>query len=93
MKPWDPPDEKLYPVLDDLLSDWAAHVRPPFDGIRVAGSRWSPQCYAVKEFLSRNNVPYKWIDIDQDASTQELVRNVCGETVRLPIVFFSDGAH
>jgi thioredoxin reductase (NADPH) len=57
MKPWDPPEQKLYPVLDDLLSEWRARVRLPYDGLRIVGSRWSPQSFEVKEFLSRNQVP------------------------------------
>ncbi len=93
LKPWDPPDQRLYPVLDDLLSDWTAHVRVPYDGIRVAGARTSPQSYAVKEFLSRNQVPYQWIDIDQDAATRELLSSVDGGLARLPTVFFPDGTH
>jgi thioredoxin reductase (NADPH) len=66
LKPWNPPEEKLYPVLNDMLYDWAENVRMPYDGIRVIGARWSPQSYAVKEFLSRNLVPYQWADIDTD---------------------------
>ena len=93
LKPWDPPDQQLYPVLDDLLSDWTAHVRLPYDGIRVAGARWSSQSYAVKEFLSRNQVPYQWIDIDQDSPTRELVGNLAGDVTRLPVVLFPDGSH
>jgi thioredoxin reductase (NADPH) len=93
LKPWDPPDQRLYPVLDDLLSDWTAHVRLPFDGIRVAGARWSPQSYKVKEFLSRNRVPYQWIDVDRDASMRELVANLTGGVTRLPVVLFPDGSH
>jgi thioredoxin reductase (NADPH) len=93
LKPWDPPDQRLYPVLDELLADWTAHVRLPFDGIRVAGARWSPQCYQVKEFLSRNHVPYQWIDIDQDASMRELIQNLTGGVTRLPVVLFPDGSH
>jgi thioredoxin reductase (NADPH) len=92
MKPWDPPEERLYPVLDDLLQEWVSHVRLPFDGIRVAGARWSPESYAVKEFLSRNQVPYQWIDVDQDGPTRELVSSLPGGLARLPAVFFPDGA-
>jgi thioredoxin reductase (NADPH) len=92
IKPWDPPAERLYPVLDDLLGDWAAHVRLPYDGIRVAGARWSPQSFATKEFLSRNQIPYQWIDIDQDPPTAELVASL-GADHRLPVVFFPDGTH
>jgi len=90
LKPWDPPGERLYPVLDDLLSDWTAHVRLPYDGIRVAGARSSPRSYAVKEFLSSNHVPYQWIDVDQDPPTRELIRT-SGDAARLPVVFFPDG--
>ena len=93
MKPWDPPDQRLYPVLDDLLSDWTAHVRLPFNGIRVAGARWSRQCYLAKEFLSRNRVPYQWIDIEKDAPTRELVSGLTdGDMTHLPAIFFTDGS-
>jgi thioredoxin reductase (NADPH) len=93
LKPWDPPHERLYPALDDLLSDWTQHVRLPFDGLRVVGGRWSPQCYQVKEFLSRNHVPYQWIDIEQDAPMRELITTLAGSVARLPVVLFADGSH
>ena len=93
MKPWHPPEQRLYPVLDDLLSEWTARVRLPFEGIRVVGSRWSPQSYATRDFLSRNQVPYQWIDIDHDPPTRELVASLAGETPRLPVVLFPDGRH
>ena len=66
MKPWDPPAEHLYPILDDLLDDWYASFRPPYEGIRVIGLRWSPKSYEVKHFLARNGIPYQWIDIETD---------------------------
>ncbi|HEY3350405.1 MAG TPA: FAD-dependent oxidoreductase [Thermoanaerobaculia bacterium] len=90
LKPWDPPAERLYPVLDDLLSDWTAHVRLPYEGIRVAGAQSSPRSFAVKEFLSSNQIPYQWIDVDQDPSTRELIRSFGAET-KLPVVLFPDG--
>jgi len=90
LKPWDPPAERLYPVLDDLLSDWTAHVRLPYEGIRVAGAQSSPRSFAVKEFLSSNQIPYQWIDVDQDPSTRELIRSFGVET-KLPVVLFPDG--
>jgi thioredoxin reductase (NADPH) len=93
LKPWDPPDQRLYPVLDDVLSDWQAHVQLPIEGIRVAGARWSRQCYEVKEFLSLNRVPYQWLDIDRDAAARELVEQLTGGTTQLPVVLFADGAH
>jgi thioredoxin reductase (NADPH) len=92
LKPWDPPGERLYPVLDDLLSDWTAKVRLPYEGIRVAGARSSPRSYAVKEFLSNNQVPYQWIDVDQDAPTRELIHSL-GDPGRLPVLLFPDGSH
>jgi len=93
MKPWDPPQERLYPVLDDLLAEWTARVRLPFEGIRVVGSRWSPQSYAVKEFLSRNQVPYQWIEIERDESMAALAQGLAGDSGKLPIVLFEDGSH
>lgn len=91
MKPWDPPEEKLYPVLDDLLQGWMSSARIPFDGIRVAGAGLSPQSYAAREFLSRNQVPYQWIDVDKDGPTRELVKALPGGLGKLPAVFFPDG--
>lgn len=93
LKPWDPPEDRLYPVLDDLLEEWAANVRLPYDGIRVAGTRWSPESYAVKEFLSLNRVPYQWIDIDTDAPTKELIAPLSDSLTNLPVVLFPDGTH
>jgi len=92
LKPWDPPGERLYPVLDDLLSDWTAKVRMPYGGIRVAGARSSPRSYAVKEFLSSNQVPYQWIDVDKDGPTRELIGSL-GDPSRLPVLLFPDGSY
>ncbi len=91
LKPWEPPSERLYPVLDDLLSDWFARARPQFDGIRVAGSALSPASYAVKGFLASNQVPYQWLDVDKDATARELVNGADGAAMKLPVVFFPDG--
>ena len=91
MKPWDPPDERLYPVLDDLLADWSASFRPPFEGIRVAGSLWSPKSHEVKDFLSRNLTPYQWIDVEQDERTRAEVEAASPGLRQLPVVFFPDG--
>ena len=87
LKPWDPPEVRLWPVLDDLLSDWSATVRLPYDGIRVVGATWSPQSFATKQWLARNGVPYQWVDVDADASMRELV----GDTTALPVVLLPDG--
>jgi len=91
MKPWDPPAERLYPVLDDLLSDWSASFRPPFEGIRVAGSQWSPSSHLVKDFLSRNLTPYQWLDVEQDAGVRAEAEAASPGLKRLPVVFFPDG--
>ena len=91
MKPWDPPEENLYPVLDDLLSDWMATVPIPYDGIRVAGTLWSASSHTVKDFLARNQIPYQWLDIELDTEARNLVESVGDGQLRLPSVFFPDG--
>src|SRR5579872_944501 len=74
MKPWDPPEEHLYPVLDDLLEDWQSNFRPPFEGIRVLGTRWSPRSYDLRDFLARNHVPYRWLDAETAERDPEVRR-------------------
>jgi thioredoxin reductase (NADPH) len=91
MKPWDPPEERLYPVLDDLLSDWLASVPTPYEGIRVAGTLWSPKSHTVKEFLARSQIPYQWLDIDKSSEARELVVRTVGDPSRIPVLFFPDG--
>ena len=76
MKPWDPPQEILYPILDDLLDDWWASFKHPFEGIRVIGLRWSPKSYEVKYFLARNGIPYEWLDFEADEEARHLVSYV-----------------
>jgi thioredoxin reductase (NADPH) len=93
MKPWAPPEQQLYPVLDDLLGEWRARVRPVFDGIRLLGSQLSPQSFAAKEFLSRNRVPYEWVDLDQEPQARALCESVAGGVTKLPVVLFPDGTH
>src|SRR5262249_31581518 len=94
MKPWDPPEDHLYPQLDDLLDDWRASYRPGFEGIRVLGTRWSPRSYELRDFLARNHVPYQWIDVELSANDRETKRllDVLGpEVSNLPVVLFPDG--
>jgi thioredoxin reductase (NADPH) len=91
LKPWHPPEERLYPVLDDLLAAWRAQARPPYEGIRVAGAQWSRSSYQAKEFLARNNVPYQWLDVERDAPVREQVTRLTGGDTRLPVVLFPDG--
>jgi thioredoxin reductase (NADPH) len=92
MKPWSPPEQNLYPVLDDLLSDWLTTVEVPFDGIRVAGTLWSATSHTIKDFLARSQIPYQWLDIEQDAEARALVEAVNKEQRRLPVLFFPDGS-
>jgi thioredoxin reductase (NADPH) len=92
MKPWDPPEERLYPVLDDLLGDWLANASVPYDGIRVAGTQWSASSHNVKQFLARNQIPYQWLDIEKDAEARELVKTAPEGGSRLPMVFCTDGS-
>jgi thioredoxin reductase (NADPH) len=95
LKPWDPPEEHLYPVLDDLLEDWMASFRPPFEGVRVLGTRWSQHSYAIRDFLTRNQSPYQWIDVEtaeQNAEVRRLVKAVGAEPSSLPKVLFPDGS-
>jgi thioredoxin reductase (NADPH) len=92
MKPWDPPEERLYPVLDDLLSDWLASVPVPYDGIRVAGTLWSASSHTVKDFLARSQIAYQWLDIEKDSEARALVETTAEGRPRLPVVFFPDGS-
>ena len=92
MKPWDPPDRNLYPVLDDLLADWSARARRSFEGVKVIGSRWSPQSYDTRDFLSRNQIPYLWIDVEQDEAMRGIALDANGgDPSRLPVVLLADG--
>jgi thioredoxin reductase (NADPH) len=89
MKPYEP--QNLYEILDDLLEVWNANVELPYDGIRVAGTLWSPSSHSVKDFLARNRISYQWMDIETDANARELVEAAEPGGHRLPVVFFPDG--
>lgn len=94
LKPWDPPEEQLYPVLDDLLEDWQASFRPPFEGVRVLGHRWSPRSHMVRDFLARQQVPYRWIDVEtagQDAEVRAMNAAAGPDAPKLPLVLFAGG--
>ena len=93
LKPWDPPEENLYPVLDELLEDWGAAFPPQFEGIRVLGNRWSPASHNIKDFLARNHVPYQWLDIETaDSEIRALVELLDEEETRnLPVVILPNG--
>ncbi len=94
LKPWDPPGQHLYPVIDDLLEDWNASYRPPYEGIRVVGTRWSSKAYDLRDFLARNHVPYQWIDVElsaDDPEVKQLIASVGEDAHQLPLTLFPDG--
>ncbi len=91
MKPWDPPEEKLYPVLNDQLEEWQGSYRPEFDGIKIVGYQWSPRSHAIKDFLAGNLIPYQWLDVETNEKGRELVSLNTIETKDLPAIFFNDG--
>jgi thioredoxin reductase (NADPH) len=90
-KPWDPPEEKLYPVLDDLLESWKEGYRPPFEGIRVVGVRWSAMDHAVRDFLSRNRIPYQWMNPETNPDALALLKDKGIDDTKLPVILFGDG--
>ena len=92
MKPWDPPEDNLYPVLDDLLEDWVANAPATFDGIRVVGTTWSPATHEVKDFLARNQIPYRFLDVERDEEAEAILQAGSDEDQTIPVVFFADGA-
>ena len=92
LKPWEPPSVRLYPVLEDLLSEWFARARPAFDGIRVAGHSLSPASFEVKDFLAANQVPYQWLDMEDEDTVRELLSGATGGAHMTPLVFFPDGS-
>ncbi len=93
MKPWDPPEERLYGVVDDLLDDWQATFHPPFEGIRIIGHRWSPHFNQIRDFLARNSIPYQLLDAETDETAHQLMNSCRTEVKQLPLVVFSDGSH
>src|SRR5258708_35202708 len=91
MKPWDPPEERLYGVVDDLLDDWQASYRPVFEGVRVIGHRWSPQSNEIRDFLGRNFVPHQWLNVETDETAKQLLTTTAAAISLFPIVAFSVG--
>lgn len=90
LKPWDPPEQCLYPVINDLLADWQATFRPPFEGVRVIGHRWSPEAFQIRDFLARHQVPYHWMDVESDPEARKLIEGGEGGA-GLPLVVLTDG--
>ncbi len=91
MKPWDPPEERLYPVVDELLDDWSAGHRPEFEGVRLIGQRWSAESNAMRDFLARNQVPFRWLEIDREAEALALLKLAERSETDLPVVILENG--
>lgn len=91
-KPWDSPEEQLYPILNDLLADWQVTYRPPSEGLRVIGHRWESNTYRVRDLLARNQVRYQWLDLDTSEEARRLLAALGSETPRLPVLLFPDGS-
>lgn len=93
LKPWDPPEEKLFPVIDDLLDDWFSDYTPNFKGIRVIGYQYSPNSHLVKDYLGSNLIPFKWLDIENNPEARELITINGILEGDLPVLFFEDGSY
>src|SRR6516165_12715240 len=91
LKPWDPPEEGLYPVTDDLLEDWRQENPDRTLDVRVVGHRWSDRSYEIKTFLARNHVPYRWYDIERDAEARRLRDLAHATPADLPLVLIPEG--
>src|SRR5947207_2240778 len=92
MKPWDPPEERLYGVVDDMLDDWQAAYRPAFEGVRVIGHQWSPQSSEIRDFLGRNFVPHQWLNVETDEEARQLLATAGAQAASLPVALFPDGS-
>jgi thioredoxin reductase (NADPH) len=90
LKPWDPPEERLYPVLDELLDDWKATERRAFEGVRIIGHRWSAKSHETRDFLARNGVPFDWLEADSEAA-KRLLSAAQASADELPVVVAPDG--
>jgi len=91
-KPWDPPEEHLYPVIDDLLDAWQVDYLPETKGLRLVGHQWSPRSHAIKDFLASSLVPYRWLDVARDLDAQALLDAAGVSASELPALFLEDGS-
>src|SRR6195952_3037486 len=92
LKPWDPPEEQLFPVVEDLLTTWEAGAALESGGVRVIGHRFSKESHELRNFLARNRVPARWLDIERDGEARDLLKLVAVEDDRLPVVLMEDGS-
>jgi thioredoxin reductase (NADPH) len=93
LKPWDPPEERLFPVMDELLDDWQAIYKPKFVGIKVIGYQWSPKSHKIKDFLMGNLIPYLWIDAEINAEAKQYMASLSITRTDLPAIIFEDGSY
>lgn len=93
MKPWDPPEERLYPIINGLLEDWQSSYRPPFKGLKVIGYQFSPKSHDIKEFLSGNLVPFQWMDIETSDEGAKMLQVNNIVTKDCPVLFMEDGGY
>jgi thioredoxin reductase (NADPH) len=91
-KPWDPPEEHLFPVIDDLLDAWQAEYLPEAKGLRLVGHQWSPQSHAIKDFLASSLIPYRWLDVEREDATRLLLEAAGVRLEELPVLLFEDGS-
>lgn len=91
LKPWSPPDEKLYPAVDDVLDDWQAQYKPDHEGIRIIGFQWSPKSHQLKEFLSGNLIPFLWMDVESNEEAEKYLTSANVKLDELPLVVLKDG--
>ncbi len=91
LKPWDPPEERLFPVMDELLDEWQAGYKPGFEGIKLIGFQWSPKSHRIKDFLMGNLIPYHWIDAETNPQAKEFMKSLNLGPTNLPLVIFEDG--
>lgn len=90
-KPWAPPEERLFPVIDELLDDWQADYLPEATGLRLVGHQWSPRSHTIKDFLASNLVPYHWLDVDRSPEARPLLAAVAVGVDELPALLFENG--
>ncbi|ACC73687.1 FAD-dependent oxidoreductase [Paraburkholderia phymatum] len=91
LKPWHPPEQNFYPALDDLLADWLASFRPVFQGVRLLDHRWSPEGHLLRDFMARNHIPFRWLDVERHDEADPLLNALHPGQRQLPVVVFENG--
>ena len=92
LKPWDPPEDKLFPVLEDLLTTWEAGAALEAGGLRIIGHRFSKDSHDLRDFVARNGIPARWMDVERDGEARELLQVIGVDEARLPVALLEDGA-